>query len=77
MAGLNITVEQERRPATVLVKPYWAKYHDIEPGVCECVVLGLYGEASDDGAGPVAVCELYNGYVIVVTPELIKFKVGV
>lgn len=75
MAGLNgrMIFEQQRRPATVKVNAYWARRHDIPAEVTPCHVLGIFQDSSEDGAYPVAVCELNDGRVLSAAPEEVQF----
>ena len=73
MAGLNFEVRMPRRRAEVTISSYWARKLGVGEGTSPCHVLGIFQDSGDDGAYPIAVCELDDGRVITVSPEAVKF----
>lgn len=60
-AGFTMTISQQRRRAEVTITSYYARRLNIPEGTIPCHVLGIFQSANDDGACPVAVCELSDG----------------
>lgn len=75
MSGLNgtITIEQQRRPATVNIPEYWAKKYGIEQGPTPCHVQGIFQGQDGEWSGAVAACELYDGRLIEVTIDCAQY----
>lgn len=74
MAGLTMTVIQERRAAVVTIDTNREKTMGIIAGTHKCHVLGLFQYSNGDGeAYPVFVVELEDGHVIDVPVKCIQF----
>lgn len=74
MAGLTMTVIQERRAAVVTIDTNREKTMGITAGTHRCHVLGLFQYSNGDGeAYPVFVVELEDGRVIDAPTEWVQF----
>lgn len=75
MAGLDgtITIATMRRRAEFNVPLYVANAMHIPEGPTPCYVLGIFQSLDGDWAGPVAVCEMYDGRVAEVASDRVKF----
>ncbi len=74
MAGLTMTVIQERRAAVVTIDTNREKTMGIIAGTHRCYVLGLFQYSNGDGeAYPVFVVELEDGHVIDAPVKCVQF----
>ena len=71
--ALTMEIKQQRRTAEINLPAYWARKYELVEGPTPCYVLGIFQETTEDGAEPVAVCELYSGHVISVSADRVKF----
>ena len=73
LGSYEIAVVFKRRRAEINVNKFVAKRYDIPEGLTPCFVHGAMPEQDCDMVVPVFVCELFDGRVINVYTEQVRF----
>ena len=73
MATWELNINMPRRSAKAKINKYIAEHYEIEEGEQPCFVLGLFQERDENDAWPVFVCEFFDGTIVNIATELVKF----
>lgn len=72
MRNLTMYIENRRRDASVTLTPYYMEKYSIAEPQQLVKMLGVFQSTDADWSGPVCVCELPDGHLVELVPDLVQ-----